>query len=522
MKANVKKTKGRKKGFVTIYMVFTMLTLIPVAGLAIDFSVLYSVKAKLQQALDAGAIGAGNMVQRSTDVTDPVQNANLRDAVTRFFNSNLTPIPWNAVQTNFSTTVSQDINKVRTIYVTATYDVPMLFMRVLHINKSTVGGDATAKIRFVNMMVVVDRSGSVTRTGSGGTTNDVIIKNDLNDFIGDPATSIFVDGRDVVGLISFGGNYNNDYLPSVNFQTSGGGITNAINAMVFDSANSTNTGEGLYQAWYQLNQLNQVGALNVIVLITDGRPSGLTGTFDAGAAPFCTDKTPKAGVITSSVANPFPPPSSRTTSGVLKVTPAPTCGGPTMPGSGCEPWTFVSNSTGCKYKIDTTPTVSKASEFSLDILTIPAKIGPITNISGGNVPYQTQFDSQATGYTTGVWPTTGRGSATNDAVSVRGAAYNYADNVATAIRKDTTYKPVIYAIGLNFDTAAYPTEEPLDPDWLARVANDPNYRRKDPGYVGMTVFQNNQTIGKYYDVTYAGLGAALRDITSQILRLSFN
>src|ERR1041384_3642960 len=45
-------------------MVFTMLMFLPIAGLAIDFSMLYCVKARLQQACDAGAIGAGNMVQR--------------------------------------------------------------------------------------------------------------------------------------------------------------------------------------------------------------------------------------------------------------------------------------------------------------------------------------------------------------------------------------------------------------------------------------------------------------------------
>jgi hypothetical protein len=34
------------------------------------------------------------------------------------------------------------------------------------------------------------------------------------------------------------------------------------------------------------------------------------------------------------------------------------------------------------------------------------------------------------------------------------------------------------------------------------------------------VYRAGQTPGKYYDVSYSGLGAALQDIAGQILRLS--
>ncbi|MBZ5619320.1 MAG: VWA domain-containing protein [Acidobacteriia bacterium] len=499
MKANGKRGKSRQ-GFVTIYMVFTMLTLIPVAGLAIDFSVLYCVKGRLQQACDAGAVGAGSMVQRSTDVTDPVQNALLKDAVLRFFNANMTPVPWSATQTNYSSSITQDpVTKVRTIYVTATYSVPMMFMRVLRINTSTVAAQATAKIRFVNLMIVVDRSGSVQRTGSPAT----VVK-DLQGFVADVSTSIFVDGRDVVGLLSYGSNYNLDFAPVANFQTATPNISTAINNIFFDTSNSTNTGEGLYQAWYQLAQLNQTGALNAILLITDGRPSAVTGTFDASTAPHCTDKSNKLGAINSPVGdgNPwqFPPPASRGTNGVLNVTPA-------CSSAGCEPKTFVTNSAGCSYFVN-----QNGALFSQDISTIPALIGPVDHTTGLHVPSQTTFSS-TTGYFSG------GGTSTNSATAVRYAAFNYADNVATAIRKDNVYKPVIYAIGLNFNTAAYPKEEPLDADWLARVANDPSYKNS---VTGLPVFQAGQTTGRYYDVTYNGLAAALHDITSQILRLSQN
>jgi hypothetical protein len=80
------------------------------------------------------------------------------------------------------------------------------------------------------------------------------------------------------------------------------------------------------------------------------------------------------------------------------------------------------------------------------------------------------------------------------------------------IRKDTNISPVIFVIGLNNNNG----EEPLDADWLARVANDKDYTTAG----GSHVFQTGQTQGQYYDVNAGGIGDALRQIGSQILRLT--
>jgi hypothetical protein len=106
--------------------------------------------------------------------------------------------------------------------------------------------------------VVVDRSGSVGRTGSAGQTNPQIIAAALNQFVANSTTSIFVDGRDVVGVVSFGADYYLDYSPQTHFQTSAPSIGAAINNIRYNNS-STNTGEGLYQAWYQLVNLAQPG-----------------------------------------------------------------------------------------------------------------------------------------------------------------------------------------------------------------------------------------------------------------------
>jgi len=485
---------GSRKAFVTVYMVFAMFTLVPMVGLAIDFSVLYNVKSRLQLACDAGVIGAGNLVQRSTDVTNPTTNALLNNAVLRFFNANFTPVPWRSTQLTYASSITQDgSTKVRTIFVNASYNVPMLFMRVLGINNSVVAAQAIAKLRFVNLMVVVDRSGSVQRTGSGTMTNPQIITTDLNQFVANSSTSIFADGRDVVGLLSFGADTYLDYAPQTHFQTSAPSIGTAISSINFGN-NSTNTGEGLYQAWYQLVNLSQPGALNVIVLITDGRPSAFTANFAITSSSHCVNRSFKS-VLTSTVNDgspwQFPPPATR-----------PIIGLDNYQGTSAETDTLVSGSTGCAF-------AGNSQQVTQDVTAIPTTIGPQNNITGLFVPAQTTFASTS-GYYSG-------GANATVPANVRYAAFNYAYNVAKAIRQDATYTPVIYCVGLNFDTSSYPNEEPLDADFLATLANDPNYSSST---APSGVYQPGQTPGKYYNVGYSGLAAALQDIAGQILRLA--
>lgn len=101
----------------------------------------------------------------------------------------------------------------------------------------------------------------------------------------------------------------------------------------------------------------------------------------------------------------------------------------------------------------------------------------------------------------------------SDPRAVRFAALNAADNQATKIRQDTAIRPVLFVIGLNEPPAG---GEPLDADWLARVANDPLYKDS----FGNSVVQSGQTKGKYYNVNAAGLAGAFQDISSQLFRLA--
>ncbi|MGO9258082.1 MAG: vWA domain-containing protein [Bryobacteraceae bacterium] len=496
--------KGRK-GFAALYTVFTCMLLIPVVGLAVDFSVLYNVKGRLQSAVDAAAIAAGYTMHRSTDVTSPANVAAIQATALRYFNANYPAGYWGSTQVSYSATPAQDAGtKVRTIQVLAQESVPMLFMRVLHINNSQVAAMGTVTVRFTNLMIVVDRSGSISAEGVSGT-----IVSTLNTFIANSATSAFTDGFDVVGLITFGATWNLDFAPVTNFQTGSPNIGTAItNLQNNEFGNSgTNTAEGLYQAWYQLRNMDQPGALNVILLLTDGRPSAFSGKFTSTAN--CHSTGPHTGVLQSyvglgSTGYPWwPPPASDPNNPFGLIT-------TTFQGLQETSYVATANDTNCTYP-------GNLASLPNDIPQFPASAGPVDNV--GSIPAYTTtgVPTQTQGYYTNAI-----GNSTLDPRSVRYAAFNVADNIATLIRTDTVIKPVIFVIGLYYTDQI---TEPLDNDWLARVANDEYYLTQgtdtDAGITpGNHVVQFNQTIGSYYSSTAQGLLQAFRSVASQVMRLS--
>jgi hypothetical protein len=352
-------------------------------------------------------------------------------------------------------------------------------------------------VRFVTMMIVVDRSGSVVR-GHG----DAAVQNALDQFVAylpssTPAgQSIFVDGRDEIGMVSFGSTSYLDFPPTVNFRSTAPNFATAVNNIPFGN-NSTNTAEGLYQAYTQLQTLNQTGALNVIILLTDGRPSALTVTMDMQST--CLVKGLKTGVIGANVGQTWPP------------VPPTTWGG--YQDAGSQIWTFglfAPNFTSLSGGADALPVGGPIGSAGCHYYADGGQ--PIT---GANLykdiasfPLQDAYGNSTTGP---VQP--GAGQSTSSPQAVRYAAANAADNMATKIRQDTAIRPILFVIGLNEPPAG---GEPLDADWLARVANDPGYRNG----LGLPVYQAGQTPGMYFNVNAGGLAAAFQQIASQILRLA--
>ncbi len=509
----MQRDKKRQKGFAVVYVTLIgAFVLMPMAGLAIDFGVLYNVKARLQTSCDAAAIGAGYLLHATTDLGNTTQYNAITAAAQQFFNANYGTTFMGASIASYSA-VPTSSAAGKTITVNATATVPMLFMRVLGIAHSTVAAQAVSNVRFIAMMIVVDRSGSVTLESAQSS-----IQTALTTFVATTSSSYLVDGVDTVGMVSFGGTWNLDLAPTTHFQTGTPNISTAITNIPFcpssSITSSTNTAEGLYQAWYQLYQMNLPGALNVIVLLTDGRPSAFTSSWTRSSGSTCSNKAQRGGVFETYVSVgsfPFwPPPNSNQSTGLYATQ-----------YQGLPETSYLApNSAGCNY--DTPSATPTTSNVYLDFSggNFPSSVGPVENVGSGT-GYPPGFSTAGTGISTQSGYYSSPGNSMTNAQAGRYAAFNVADNIATLIRQDTTLRPMMFVIGLNYAGTA---TEPLDEDYLARMANDPTYTTvgSDSAVVaaGQSVFQASQTPGMYCNSTMATLSTCFAQVTSALLRLT--
>jgi hypothetical protein len=280
---------------------------------------------------------------------------------------------------------------------------------------------------------------------------------DANAFIG-----YFAPGRDEIGLVVFSGS-TYYYPPTVNFTTpdaNGNTIPSLIASITCEG--STSTAEAMNVAYGQILAVNSTTRANVIMLMTDGLPTGITANFAADGLVRsgdhgCNPTGPGVFVGGTVNGNMFPG-----ASGGLAVDTESTLGSPNdvaIPtGSGCH---FYSN----------------MWNVSQDI---------------GSLPTQDYFGNATQGPYTVESPSYGSAANLGDVTDAQGivyAAINAVDNQSNTIRTNATLKPTIYTIGLSGDGAVdqYP-----DPLLLMKMANDPNMAAVSAA--GQTFY--NQQIGQ--------------------------
>ncbi len=525
--------------------------IVPVIGLAIDAGTLYAIKSRLQAGVDASALAAARSF--SEQLTLASQQTAAQNAAVRWFHADV-PNNWMGIGTVADPVVTFPTAPPQTILVgiQATVAAPTYFMRIFNISSLTMQASAQASRRFLNLMLVVDRSGSLYQSGSCQALQQA-----TTTFV-----NMFVNGQDTIGLLTFGTDYNVDFPMSSNFSPT---LPNMLgNLYCFGY---TNAGAAYWQAYQQLVALNSQGALNVIVFFTDGIPNTLTfggsntlpvktlatsgdptdsltaqtiynsigiggyglTNFTRGNASQCKDSSgrvygqagwspgPLTGVI-SSIGGFYlnlTPNQGSSSIPITQANDAQRIGAAQGDYGGCATDYYFNNS------IISIPGGSPSRNIAgpgftslFDVAYVPSAdiYGNLTDTGyGGTSPYQSVSHYSAGSYAGKIsvvnWPCTGSCEiAVNDQISLIGD--NVLDNAAQRARADSVSRNLnvfTYTVGLGNAIGG------VDDVLLERIANDP----RAPNY------NSAQPVGQYvYAPTASTLNQAFTEIAGQVLRLT--
>ena len=253
------------RGMALMLTVAMMSVILPVVGLVIDAGIMYFVKASVSAAVDGAVLAAARSL--NVGLTIDQQTSAATATANAYFAANFPAGYMFTFNPLVNVTIAETGYKIRTVTIMASVRAPTYFMRMLGISFLTASASGQASRRDVNLMIVADRSGSMNNNNACAVLRGAALQ-----FI-----SNFANGRDRIGLIEFGGTTNLDYAPNINFASSSPSLADAIGSLVCEG--STNTATAIWEAYQQLQTINEPGALNLILLFTDGRPTALTAAF---------------------------------------------------------------------------------------------------------------------------------------------------------------------------------------------------------------------------------------------------
>jgi len=272
----------RRQGYILVFgALILFFILIPAAGLAVDAGMMYLTQSLLSAASDGASLAGARALSRGSD--DATQRANAEATAKTYLLANFPAgYMWSS---NLQTTsvAATDSQYVRSVTTTARVDLPLVFLRIFRASSTAISTTSKATRRDANLMIVMDRSGSLQTSGACGPLKSAAVN-----FV-----DKFAEGRDNLGLITFATSSTLDAPLSTTFKTA---VESKLNAVV--CANNTNTSHAVWQGYDQLVALNQPGALNAIVIFTDGLPTAVTEDFPIKASPnTCTPKNVPTGLL---------------------------------------------------------------------------------------------------------------------------------------------------------------------------------------------------------------------------------
>lgn len=484
----------RERGMAVMLTAIMLLFTIPAMGLAIDAGLMYVIRGRLTAACDASSLATARNLNLGLTLGEQTAAASARG--TAFFNANFPSGYLGTTGTSSTIAVAQTNLSTLTVTTSATTNSPLYFMRLLGGSTAVAGAVGKASRRDVNLMLVLDRSGSMAGTPCA----DMITA--AKTFV-----NMFVNGRDTIGLVTFSGSVYLAYPPSTNFKAPGSLITDAIEDIA--CSGYTNTSDSFWTAYQQLISLNEPLALNLVVFFTDGLPTAFSATFPVKTV---SDTRYGANGLNCSTSNQCTVPKSTCVDDLGRNSSAWNWG--TFSGKTGALAGGSANSTGNTYgllsrwasnsysgdvrltsgSVNGCAMASDWGRMRQDLAYVPDN--DVNGISTSGYQFVSRFSSSQ-----GDYPNKKRLDKPNNIMRI---AMNLADNSATAARNNTTINPVIYTIGLGGNGG-------VDDVLLKRMANDPESEIHDATRIdGLYVYAPNSS----------DLNQAFARIASEILRLA--
>lgn len=508
--------KSRRGASLIIFTILVALVLLPLLGLAIDGAIVFWVRTKLSSAVDAAALAGGRAI--NVYETQSTNGGTAASVAKQWFAANY-PSGWlgtTIVGGDPTVTVQPTQTAMQQVNVSASAVVPLYFMRVIGVNSITIGAAAQSARRNLNLVLVLDRSGSMGSPPNGSNACPTMISAAQN-FV-----DMFTDGFDTLSLVTFSTSANSgpiDYGPTTHFKSRTPTLSTTLGNIGCTGA--TSTAQALNVAYQSIQSQGLTSALNVIVLFTDGQPNEVVekswpiktssdtrrnpnspwNSTTIGASSCSTGSGGSGGWGGWGGFGNHGSSNSVTLSGGLTIL---LSTGTTPSNTG---YTGGIYDTSDNVDIDSAPDVISASGCTFtqngatyvrdDVAYIPTTdaFGNATNsgykgipdtFSSGAYAGQIRDDEQIPG--------------------VVAAAFNAADNQATTIRNDPNYTIMLYTIGL--DGAP---DVAIDSVFLERLANDP----RSP------IYDSSKPDGYYaYAANASALNQAFYQVASQVLRLS--
>jgi Flp pilus assembly protein TadG len=264
----------RSEGQVLVLTALVILLLIALCALAVDLGMAYAVKAKLNSAVDAAALEAGRSVKNGAD--DNTRKQNARTTANSFFAANFPTGILGTTSGAFSVDKLENNAGTWTIDVSASTVAPLFFGRIFN-SPLTVASSAEAIVKTLDMMIVLDCSGSLA--SPSGTF--AALQNAAITFV-----SGFQEGPggDRIGLVTFasGAVLNDPINKNATRGFTKSNLTTHITATTAYGA--TNAEEAMRIAKAEMDAIpsNIRSTLRVIVFFSDGAPNIVSGTFING------------------------------------------------------------------------------------------------------------------------------------------------------------------------------------------------------------------------------------------------